>query len=39
MTSGLPASDRTNDMGNYRLDVLFGVKTLDGRLATRVSGT
>ena len=39
MTSGLPASDRTNDISNYRLDVLFGVKTLDGRLATRVSGT
>ena len=38
MTSGLPASDRTNDISNYRLDVLFGVKTLDGRLATRVSG-
>jgi len=38
MTSGLPASDRTNDISNYRL-VLFGVKTLDGRLATRVSGT
>ena len=34
MTSGLPASDRTNDISNYRLDVLFGVKTLDGRLAT-----
>jgi hypothetical protein len=39
MTSGLPASDRTKDISNYRLDVLFGVKTLDGRLATRVSGT
>jgi len=39
MTSGLPASDRTNDISNYRLDVLFGVKTLDGRLATRVFGT
>ena len=39
MTSGWPASDRTNDISNYRLDVLFGVKTLDGRLATRVSGT
>ena len=37
MTSGLPASDRTNDISNYRL--LFGVKTMDGRLATRVSGT
>jgi hypothetical protein len=37
MTSGLPASYRTNDISNYRL--LFGVKTLDGRLATRVSGT
>ena len=36
MTSGLPASDRSNDISN-RLDVLFGVKTLDGRLATRVS--
>jgi hypothetical protein len=34
MTSGLPARDRTNDISNYRLDVLFGVKTLDGRLAT-----
>ena len=39
MTSGLPASDRTNDITNYQLDVLFGVKTLDGLLATRVSGT
>ena len=37
MTSGLPASDRTNDISNYWLDVLFGVKALDGRLATRVT--
>ena len=29
MTSGLPASDRTNDISNYRLNVLFGLKTLD----------
>jgi hypothetical protein len=37
ITSGLPASDRTNDISNYWLDVLFGVKALDGRLATRVT--
>jgi hypothetical protein len=35
----VPYYDGTNDISNYRLDRLFGVKTLDGRLATRVSGT
>ena len=33
-----PYYDGTNDQSNYRLDVLFGVRTLDGRLAVRVSG-
>jgi hypothetical protein len=31
--------DGTNDVSNYRLDCLFGVKTLDERLATRLSGS
>jgi hypothetical protein len=35
----VPYYDGTNDISNYRLHCLFGVKTLDGRLATRVSGT
>ena len=31
--------DGTNDISNYRLDILYGVKMLDGRLATRLSGS
>lgn len=35
----IPYYDGTNDQSNWRLDVLYGVKTLDPRLATRLSGT
>ena len=35
----IPYYDGTNDVSNYRLDVLYGVKTLDARKATRLSGT
>ena len=35
----IPYYDGTNDVSNWRLDVLYGVKTVDARLATRVSGT
>lgn len=35
----IPYYDGTNDVSNWRLDVLYGVKTVDNRLATRVSGT
>jgi len=35
----IPYYDGTNDVSNYRLDVLYGVKTLDPRKATRLSGT
>ena len=35
----VPYYDGTNDISNYRLDCLFGVRLLDGRLATRLSGT
>lgn len=35
----IPYYDGTNDVSNYRLDVLYGVKTLDERKATRISGT
>lgn len=31
--------DWVNDTDRWRLDILYGVKTLDGRLATRLSGT
>lgn len=31
-------ADIINDRSIFRLDVLYGVKTLDGRLATRLSG-
>jgi P22 coat protein - gene protein 5 len=34
----IPYYDGTNDIDNYRLDVLFGVKALDQRLATRING-
>jgi hypothetical protein len=32
----IPVLDGVNDISNYRLDVLFGVRALDGRLATRL---
>ena len=35
----VPYYDGSNDISNYRLDVLFGVKAIDPRLAVRVSGT
>jgi hypothetical protein len=35
----IPTYDGTNDRSNYRLDCLYGVKAIDPRLATRLSGT
>ncbi len=35
----IPFYDGTNDVNNWRLDILYGVKAIDPRLATRVSGT
>lgn len=35
----IPYYDGTNDVSNWRLDVLYGVKTVDRRLATRLSGS
>lgn len=35
----VPVYDGVNDLNKWRLDILFGVKTLDPRLATRISGT
>jgi hypothetical protein len=35
----IPYYDGTNDLSNWRLDVLYGVKTVDARQATRLSGT
>ena len=35
----IPYYDGVNDVSNWRLDVLYGVKTVDARLATRLSGT
>jgi hypothetical protein len=35
----VPYYDGVNDVSNYRLDVLFGVKAIDPRLAVRISGT
>jgi P22 coat protein - gene protein 5 len=35
----VPYYDGSNDVSNYRLDILFGVKAIDPRLAVRVSGT
>lgn len=35
----IPFYDGTNDKSTWRLDVLYGVKTIDPRLAVRVSGT
>jgi hypothetical protein len=35
----IPVYDGTNDISQWRLDVLYGVKTIDERQAVRVSGT
>jgi hypothetical protein len=35
----IPFYDGTNDVSNWRLDVLYGVKTVDARQATRLSGS
>ena len=35
----IPTYDGTNDKSNFRLDVLYGCKAVDPRLATRLSGT
>lgn len=35
----IPVYDGTNDVSMWRLDILYGTKTVDGRLATRISGT
>lgn len=35
----IPVYDGVNDESAWRLDVLYGVKAIDPRLATRVSGT
>ena len=35
----IPVYDGTNDVSSWRLDVLYGVKAIDPRLATRLSGT
>jgi P22 coat protein - gene protein 5 len=35
----VPYYDGTNDISNWRLDILYGVKAIDPRLATRLSGT
>jgi hypothetical protein len=35
----VPYYNGSNDISSWRLDVLYGVKTLDARLATRLSGT
>lgn len=35
----IPTYDGTNDRSNFRLDILYGVKAIDPRLATRISGT
>jgi len=34
----IPVYDGTNDVSKWRLDVLYGVKTIDERCAVRVSG-
>jgi hypothetical protein len=35
----IPVYDGTNDVSKWRLDILYGVKTLDERQAVRLSGT
>jgi hypothetical protein len=34
----VPYYDGTNDVSNYRLDILYGVKVVDNRLAVRMGG-
>lgn len=34
----IPFYDGTNDADNFRFDILYGVKTIDARQATRLSG-
>ena len=35
----IPYYDGSNDHSSWRLDILYGVKTVDARLATRLSGS
>lgn len=35
----IPTYDGTNDRSNFRLDVLYGYRAIDSRLATRLSGS
>lgn len=35
----IPVYDGTNDVSRWRLDILYGVKTIDQRQAVRLSGT
>ena len=35
----IPVYDGTNDVSKWRLDMLYGVKTIDERQAIRLSGT
>ena len=35
----IPYYDGSNDHSSWRLDILYGIKTVDARLATRLSGT
>lgn len=35
----IPYYDGANDVSNFRLDILYAVKTVDPRLATRLSGS
>jgi len=35
----IPVYDGTNDVSKWRLDILYGVKTIDERQALRISGT
>lgn len=35
----IPTYDGTNDVSNWRLDILYGRKLIDPRLVTRLSGT
>lgn len=35
----IPYYDGTNDVSNWRLDILYGIKTIDHRLAVRFNGT
>lgn len=35
----IPYYDGTNDVSNFRLDILYGVKTIDDRQAVRFSGS